>query len=130
MCVKLLILTKKTIFIIKNNICDNPTLHTFLTGYKIGATCMVFSRFEMDLCQDKLIRYFTLNNNTRNPLTAVLMVSFDSWSQFYLVYKEISYVYDVIYDLIQGEGIVSNCTTSYWSVLFSLVSHITIVYFE
>ena len=27
------------------------------------------------------------------------------------------------YDLIQGEGSVSNCRASYWSVLFTLVSH-------
>ena len=33
------------------------------------------------------------------------------------------------YDLIQGEGSGSNCTASYWSVLFTLVSHLTIVYF-
>ena len=32
------------------------------------------------------------------------------------------------YDLIKGEGSVSNCTASYWSVLFTLVSHMTIVY--
>ena len=71
-----------------------------------------------------------INNNIGNPLTAVLIVSFDSWSQFYLGYIEISYVYDVIYDPIQGEGSVSNCTVSYWSVFFTLVSHMTIVYFE
>ena len=41
-----------------------------------------------------------------------------------------SYVYNVIYDLIQGEGSVPNCTASYWSVLFTLVSHITILYFD
>ena len=60
-----------------------------------------------------------MNNNTGNPLTTVLIVPFDSWSQFYLAYIEISYVYDVIYDLIQGEGSVSNCIASYWSVLFT-----------
>ena len=54
----------------------------------------------------------TMNNNTRNPLTAVQIVSFDSWSQFYLAYIEISYVDDIIYDVIQGEGSVSNCTAS------------------
>ena len=62
---------------------------------------------------NKLLKYVSqkpqticsvLNNNTGNPLTAVLIVSFDSWTQFYLTYIEISYVYDVIYDLTQGEG--------------------------
>ena len=32
------------------------------------------------------------------------------------------------YDFIQGEGSLSHCTASYWSVLFTLVSHMTIVY--
>ena len=50
---------------------------------------------------------------TGNTLTAVLIVSFHSCSQFYLAYIEISYVYDFIYDLIQGEGSVSNCTAIY-----------------
>ena len=71
-----------------------------------------------------------MNNNTRNPLTAVLIVSFDSCFQFYLAYVEISYVYDVIYDLIKREENVSNCIVSYWSFLFTCVSHMTIVYFE
>ena len=34
------------------------------------------------------------------------------------------------YDLIQGESNVHNCIDSYWSVLFTLLSHMTIVYFE
>ena len=71
-----------------------------------------------------------IEQQTENPLTALLIVSFHSWSQVYLAYIEISYAYDVIYDLIQGEGSVPNCTASYWSVLFTLVSHMTIVYFE
>ena len=71
-----------------------------------------------------------MNSDTENPLTVVLIVSFDRWSQFYLAYIKISHVYDVIYDLIKGEGSVSNCTASYWSVLFTLVSHMTFVYFE
>ena len=43
---------------------------------------------------------------------------------------DISYVYDVIYDLIQGwrEYVLSH--NFYWSILFILVSHMTIVYFE
>ena len=31
------------------------------------------------------------------------------------------------YDLIQGEGHMSNCTAFYWSVFLILVSHMTIV---
>ena len=31
------------------------------------------------------------------------------------------------YDLTQGEGNVQNCTASYWSVLFTTLSHMTIV---
>ena len=34
------------------------------------------------------------------------------------------------YDLIQGEGDVQNTTASFWSVLFTLLSHMTTVYFE
>ena len=34
------------------------------------------------------------------------------------------------YDLIQGEGGAHNCTASYWSVLLTLLSHMTLVYFE
>ena len=39
-------------------------------------------------------------------------------------------MYDVIDDLIKEEGSVQNCTASYWSVLFTLKSHMTSVYFE
>ena len=73
--------------------------------------------------------YSLYDQNTWNPLNVILTVPVDSWFQFYLPYVEISYVYDVIYDLIQEEGSGSNCTDSYWSVLFILVSHITIVPF-
>ena len=30
-----------------------------------------------------------------------------------------------LYDLLQGESVVLNCTASYWSVVFTLVSHMT-----
>ena len=30
-----------------------------------------------------------------------------------------------LYDLILGESVVLNCTASYWSVVFTLVSHMT-----
>ena len=39
-------------------------------------------------------------------------------------------MYDVINDLIQGQGVVQNCRASYWSALFALMSHMTSVYFE
>ena len=58
----------------------------------------------------------TNKKQTGNPLTAVTIVPFHSWSQFYLASIEISYVFDVIYDPIQGEESVSNWTASYWSV--------------
>ena len=32
-----------------------------------------------------------------------------------------------LYDLIQGESIVLNCTAPYWSVVFTLVSHMTVI---
>ena len=32
-----------------------------------------------------------------------------------------------VYDVIQGEGSVQHCTASHWSVLFTLLSHMTIV---
>ena len=41
-----------------------------------------------------------MTNNTGNSLIPVLIVSFDSWFQYYLAYMDISYVYDVIYDFI------------------------------
>ena len=53
-----------------------------------------------------------------------------SWSQLYLAFIEISCLYDVIYDVNKGEGSVSDCTASYWSVLFILMNHMTIVHFE
>ena len=34
-----------------------------------------------------------------------------------------------LFDLIQGESVVLNCTASYWSVVFTLVSHMTDCYF-
>ena len=34
------------------------------------------------------------------------------------------------YDLIQGESNVHASTASYWTVLFTLLSHLIIVYFE
>ena len=57
-----------------------------------------------------------MNNNTGNPVIAILL-GMDSF-----------YVYDVIW--WQGEGSVSGCTASCWSLLFTQVSHMTIVYFE
>ena len=35
-----------------------------------------------------------------------------------------------LYDLIQGESVVQNCTASYWSVLFTLLSHMTSCNFD
>ena len=34
-----------------------------------------------------------------------------------------------LYDIIQGERGVQNCTTSYWSVLFTQMSHMTLLLF-
>ena len=31
------------------------------------------------------------------------------------------------YDIIQGESVVLNCTASYWSVVFTLVSDMTVI---
>ena len=33
-----------------------------------------------------------------------------------------------LYDIIQGERGVQNCTTSYWSVLFTQMSHMTLLF--
>ena len=44
----------------------------------------------------------------------------DSYSQLYLAFIEIFCLYDVIDDIIRGEGWVQNCTASHWSALFTL----------
>ena len=48
--------------------------------------------------------------------------------QLCLACIEISVLYDVIDNVIKGEGSVPNCTSSYWSVLFTLMHHMTTVY--
>ena len=63
--------------------------------------------------------YHSMNNNTGNPLTAVLIVSLNGSSQLCLVFIKISCLYDVNDDVKKAEGSVPNCTASYWSVLFT-----------
>ena len=62
-----------------------------------------------------------LNNNCQ--LTAVLSVSNDSYSKFYLAYIGNILCSDVIYDLIKAEAHVQNCKTSDWSDYIYLVGH-------
>ena len=66
-----------------------------------------------------------INNNC--PLTAVLSVSNDSYSNFYLAYVGNILCFDVIYDLIKAEAHVQNCKTSDWSDCIYLVGHMIIV---
>ena len=51
-----------------------------------------------------------------------------SRSQLYLTYIELYCSYDVIDDVVKGEGGVQNCTASYWSDLLGQMNHMTIVY--
>ena len=70
----------------------------------------------------------SLNNNC--PLTAVLSVSNDSYSKFYLAYIGNILCCDVIYDLIKAEVHVQNCKTSDWSDCIYLVGHMINVCFD
>ena len=67
--------------------------------------------------------------NADDPLSAILDSIFEcSRAQLCLAFIEISCLYDVIDDVINGEGSVPNCTPSYWSVSFTQMNHMTIVY--
>ena len=69
-----------------------------------------------------------INNNC--PLTAVLSVSNDSYSKFFLAYIGNILCCDVIYDLIKAEAHVQNCKTSDWSDFLYLVGHMITVCFD
>ena len=76
----------------------------------------------------RFLLFMRLNNNC--PLTAVLSVSNDSYSKFYLAYIGNIVCCDVIYDLIKAEAHVQNCKTPDWSDCLYLVGHMIIVCFE
>ena len=68
------------------------------------------------------------NNNTRDLLTAVPMAFMTALPICPCLYRGFLWVW-CHYDIIKGERGVHNCTTSYWSVSFTQMSHMTMLLF-